>query len=681
MYISVKKEYKNINRSFCGAIPTSFKNVGSWLSVCTQYSYIWHQHSLRSGVFIFMEEKFLKLKRCVSRIDFLNLILPGKGNKDKYLEVIFGKDDAAKYNPFEISKKSGGKREIIAPIPELKKIQRHLSRFLTEYYEELYGDINFYSNGFLKDKSIITNAKKHRNKTFVLNTDLEDFFPTITFGRIRNFFIKNNKFELSNEISTLIAKIACYKGYLPQGSPCSPIISNFICQILDIRLGKLAQKNRCSYSRYADDITFSTNLKNFPKEIAFTNGDTVALGNELISVITRAGFKINFSKSRVYASNTRQEVTNLTVNRKINVSRKYFDNTKAMARNYYLNGCCKINGKSGSYKQILGRFNFINQVEKYNNKLFFKKNEKKLPNNVLSLKDQKHEVTGQSKSNSVPVNLNLNLNSPFHFDGNSSKGIKYKIGYEYLSARERAYSSFLYYSTFIINEKPLVLTEGKTDIVYLKSALKNLYRNYPELIKYDGKNFEYQISFYRISKLNRYMLNINPSGLGLFEVLNPLYIFPKKSLVSDNPVIILLDNEESENKPLCKFFGMVHSDELKNSVLTNQYIDLNDANLKEASILSNKSDLFSRLKKSKFFLQIVPKEEGNKDADIETLIDSAYLEEVKFSRKPIKGTEIGKERLSSRVAEDYKNINFNKFKPIFDNMVKIIKESEENLSQ
>ncbi|BDE09055.1 hypothetical protein [Lactococcus cremoris] len=60
------------------------------------------------------------------------------------------------------------------------------------------------------------------------------------------------------------------------------------------------------------------------------------------------------------------------VNKKVNVSRKYFDDTKAMARNYYLNGSCDINGTSGTSVQILGRFNFISQLEKYNNKIYFK---------------------------------------------------------------------------------------------------------------------------------------------------------------------------------------------------------------------------------------------------------------------------------------------------------------------
>jgi RNA-directed DNA polymerase len=79
---------------------------------------------------------------------------------------------------------------------------------------------------------------------------------SFNFGRVRGFFISNNDFKLSPKVSTLIAQIACHQNELPQGSPCSPVITNLITHILDVRLTQQAKKYGCKYSRYVDDITF-----------------------------------------------------------------------------------------------------------------------------------------------------------------------------------------------------------------------------------------------------------------------------------------------------------------------------------------------------------------------------------------------------------------------------------------
>jgi hypothetical protein len=102
----------------------------------------------------------------------------------------------------------------------------------------------------------------------VLNIDLEDFFGTVNLGRVRGFFIKERNFALKPRVATVLAQIACHDNALPQGSPCSPVISNLIGHVLDIQLSALARKTGCTYSRYADDITFSTNKQVFPPAIA-----------------------------------------------------------------------------------------------------------------------------------------------------------------------------------------------------------------------------------------------------------------------------------------------------------------------------------------------------------------------------------------------------------------------------
>src|SRR5690606_25401369 len=107
----------------------------------------------------------------------------------------------------------------------------------------------------------------HIGKKNVLNIDLKDYFDCFNFGRVRGFFLKNNNFKLNPDVATTIAQIACYNDTLPQGSPCSPVISNLITHALDIRLASLAKKHSCVYTRYADDLTFSTNRSPFPAQL------------------------------------------------------------------------------------------------------------------------------------------------------------------------------------------------------------------------------------------------------------------------------------------------------------------------------------------------------------------------------------------------------------------------------
>jgi RNA-directed DNA polymerase len=144
------------------------------------------------------------------------------------------------YTSFEIKKKNGGVRNIYAPSEELKDIQRKLVKALFNFMKNNWQKKNI-SHGFEKNKSIITNAKIHRNKRIVWNIDIENFFDSIHFGRIRGFFNKNNNFLLPIEVATVIAQLSCYEGKLPQGAPSSPIISNLICEILDHRILKIAK--------------------------------------------------------------------------------------------------------------------------------------------------------------------------------------------------------------------------------------------------------------------------------------------------------------------------------------------------------------------------------------------------------------------------------------------------------
>lgn len=215
------------------------------------------------------------------------------------------------YTSFEIPKKSGGQRLINAPNKELKLIQRRLANELYEYHTRLNKDkqINGVSQAFEKGKSIFTNAKIHRKKRFIINVDLENFFDNIHFGRVRGYLIKNKDFQLSEEVATVIAQLTCFKGSLPQGAPTSPIISNYICNIFDLRIIKLAKKYKLNYTRYADDLTFSTNDKYFME-----NWEDFM--ENLKKEVERAGFHLNEKKTRISYKDSRQEVTGVIVNKK-----------------------------------------------------------------------------------------------------------------------------------------------------------------------------------------------------------------------------------------------------------------------------------------------------------------------------------------------------------------------------
>ncbi|MDF4891802.1 reverse transcriptase domain-containing protein [Vibrio parahaemolyticus] len=286
------------------------------------------------------------------------------------------------YKGFSIPKKNGEFRLIDAPKKELKKIQRFLANELAQVYTPRNA-----THGFVKDRSIVTNASKHVDKKYVLNLDLEDFFGSIHFGRVRNLF-QSHPLNLHHSVATVLSHLCCHNGKLPQGAPTSPIISNMIAYRLDKQLQTLASKNRCTYTRYADDITFSfTQTRGrLPKPIAVLTRDLqLSLGNELKELITENGFVINSDKTRIAARSNRQEVTGVIVNERMNVSRKYIKQTRSMlyawkkfgledAEDTYLRQFHgktvfekhqrRIDEKKGQFfkKIVKGRINFIKMV-------------------------------------------------------------------------------------------------------------------------------------------------------------------------------------------------------------------------------------------------------------------------------------------------------------------------------
>lgn len=234
------------------------------------------------------------------------------------------------YHHFEIPKKKGGTRIIESPSNNLKKIQKRLNYFFQAYYlwikpKEIYGFvINPHYLGTYCN--IAANAQNHICKKNVLNIDLKDFFPNISANRIYELFT-SAKFAYNDQISKALSLLTTYNGKLPTGAPTSPVISNFICMQLDAELLNLSASHHLSYSRYADDITFSTN-----EQISQN------LVSDIRNIIQKNNFTLNDKKIRLKSSGQKQTVTGITVNKKINVDRKLLKKIRAMLHDLTHNG-------------------------------------------------------------------------------------------------------------------------------------------------------------------------------------------------------------------------------------------------------------------------------------------------------------------------------------------------------
>jgi RNA-directed DNA polymerase len=229
-------------------------------------------------------------------------------------------DAEKRYTRFEIERRAGGKRVINAPIKPLKEIQRRLADHLLAVYSPPAP-----VHGFVNGRSPVTNARAHRRQAWVLRVDIEDFFPSINFGRVRGMFMAF-PFEYPPDVATLLAQICCHENQLPQGAPTSPIVSNYICRVcrgLDTQLSRLAAAEHCFYTRYADDICISTGRPRFPAKLGTVKGGDSAAGPALTGIVESNGFELNDDKTHLMRRTQRQRVTGMVVNSKVNVSRHY----------------------------------------------------------------------------------------------------------------------------------------------------------------------------------------------------------------------------------------------------------------------------------------------------------------------------------------------------------------------
>jgi hypothetical protein len=280
-----------------------------------------------------------------------------------------------------------------------------------------------------------------------------------------------------------------------------------VAHVLDIRLAKLAEEFGCDYSRYADDLTFSTNKPRFPTAIAkrkAPNSDEWDVGKSLAKIIQRSGFSINAIKTRMQYCDSRQDVTGLVVNSKVNVRHEYERTARAMVHHLLKTGAYHIvtyqpdlfgnmvpTQQPGSLEQLQGILSFIDQIKRSN----------------------------WSKSSPRPAE---------------------RVGYEC------THRDFLFHKEFYANNTPTILCEGKTDNIYLKCAIRNLVSKVPKLGKQNGSKIDFLVRFRSYTDTTARMLNLSGGTAELNSLISGYRREWKKHLAGHlkQPVIIVVDNDQ-----------------------------------------------------------------------------------------------------------------------------------------
>jgi RNA-directed DNA polymerase len=236
-----------------------------------------------------------------------------------YKNEDLGRRYDAFYTTYNLPKKSGGNRLISAPAPHLKLAQRAL---LPLIYAE---DLSDFALGFRPGKSIKDNALPHVGKEIVVNADIRGFFPSTTYKMIYSVSRRIRSGSLSPLAARLFSEICSHNGHLATGAPTSPAVSNILLKPLDDSLAKIAQKLNISYSRYADDITFSG------------GSAAVWMLKPLEKNLAKMGYELDPKKTNIFRKGRRQTVTGAVVNQKISLARPLRKKLRAAVHNR-LNG-------------------------------------------------------------------------------------------------------------------------------------------------------------------------------------------------------------------------------------------------------------------------------------------------------------------------------------------------------
>lgn len=233
---------------------------------------------------------------------------------------------ARMYEHFQIAKGPSKIRLISAPDRRLKMLQQKLALLLDQLYV-----VRNPVHGFVSERSVKSNAEAHGRRRFLVNLDLQDFFPSITEKRVIGLL---TSLKVDLRVAEIVARICCLDNHLPQGAPTSPVLSNMICYRLDTELLRVARDARAIYTRYADDISLSS----FQPPAPLFEGTLPEAGRfapELLTPALRAaieqnGFTINPDKAHYADRNSRRIVTGVKINAGLNVDRRYVRRIRAI---------------------------------------------------------------------------------------------------------------------------------------------------------------------------------------------------------------------------------------------------------------------------------------------------------------------------------------------------------------
>jgi hypothetical protein len=298
----------------------------------------------------------LDFRAFLALADPSNRIRPGKSN----------------YVEWCVPKKRGGLRIICSPKPRLKSVQLKIKESILDR-----APVHLSAHGFVRDRSIVTNASAHVGKALILNLDLRNFFDYVRYSKVVGIF---RWLGYNSEVSRCLAQLCTYQPNLGpvnksrgeddpvrcvwrayrhavQGAPTSPMLANLAVHRMDRRLSGLARRFAATYTRYADDLTFSG-------DESFKRGMIRFLQFAKL-IICEEGFSMNYRKMRFMRPGERQEVTGVIVNQKTNARREDFDRLKAIIHNARKSGSLESQNHGGHpdfRAHLLGRIGHIGRL-------------------------------------------------------------------------------------------------------------------------------------------------------------------------------------------------------------------------------------------------------------------------------------------------------------------------------
>jgi hypothetical protein len=199
------------------------------------------------------------------------------------------------YETFSLPKKSGGTRLIRRPTGQLLHVQRWILRNILDRLHTAPS-----SFGFERRRGLRHHAEQHSGARAVLTLDIKDFFPTISIAQVTHVY---RVAGYPSSAGSVLARLCTHNGVLPQGAPTSPRLANLVCRRLDSRLSHFARRRGMVYTRYADDMSFSS-----------SSASELAKARPFVAHIVRdCGFRLNEAKSRLVGPRGRKTVTGLVV--------------------------------------------------------------------------------------------------------------------------------------------------------------------------------------------------------------------------------------------------------------------------------------------------------------------------------------------------------------------------------